>query len=258
MKRGRRVIRKRGAFSLIEILVAMAILAFLVVLLAQIMSYSSSVIGHSRTRLEATSSAEALFSRMARDFAARLVRSDMPLAVTMRNGNDEFRFFSEVHGYEGDRTLSLVGYRVQESTADRQFQAERGAQGASWNQSAFPGFSTNVPTLADDQYEIATEGIFRLEICYLETDGTYTCVRPASDSRIAAIVVAVAVLGETGRKILTPAQIQSLRQALPDTVEGEAPLASWQRAMKASGFASGIPARAVQSIDLYQRTFSLQ
>ncbi len=249
---------RENAFSLIEILVAMAILAFLVVLLAQIMSYSSSVIGHSRTKLDATSRAEALYSRMARDFSARPVRSDMPIEVTIQNGNDALSFFSEVHGYEGDRTVALVGYRIQESAAGRESQAERAAQGASWDESSFPSYSTNLPLLPDNQYEVATEGVFRLEVCYLKTDGILTNVRPASDAKVAAIVVAVAVLGDTGRKILTTAQIKALGQALPDTVEGESPLVGWRRAMDAQGFANGIPRKAVQSIDLYQRTFPIR
>jgi type II secretory pathway pseudopilin PulG len=246
----------RDGFTLLEVLVSTVVLMLLLVLVAQIVGVTGDAIGRTRSKMAAAGEARLFLDRLGADLAVRVTRSDVPVEFINAAGNDTLRFYAEADGYGGDRGVSLVGYRVQESSSDRYFQVERGATGSNWDGN--PLGAGSLPTTNDADYEVLSDGIFRMEICYLKkSDGSLTNVRPALVGDIAALVVGVAVIAKESRAKLSDAQIKELADALPDPADGDAPVIGWRNALEQTGFASGVPREAVKAVECYQRAYPL-
>jgi len=248
----------RGGFTILEILVATAVLALIMLLIVQIISSSGDTIGHTRRKLDAAAQARLFLDRLGMDLAARVAREDAPLEISNPAGDDSLRFYAEAAGYQGDRNISLIGYRINAAGAqDRRHRAERGATGGDWTGAAtLPLGSASPPAAIDADYEVLSDGVFRMEIRYQKkSDGSLTDIRPASTGDIAALVVAVAAIDDQGRRLLSDAQLGQLAGALPDPPAGQDPLSAWKGAMAQPGFAAGLPLRALRSVDVYQRYY---
>ena len=125
-----------SGFTLVEVLVAVAVLALLVALLGQLFINVTAASSISSNHMESDARVRLLFERMAADFSHILKRTDIDCylkapsysewtspAVTAANNlqtgpaNDQMAFFSEVAGYSDvtgieQNSVSLVAYRV--------------------------------------------------------------------------------------------------------------------------------------------------
>jgi prepilin-type N-terminal cleavage/methylation domain-containing protein len=125
---------RRTAFTLIEVLVSMAILVLLVTLVLQIVNGATKTTSSSRQHLEADAEARAVFDRMASDFGRMVNRKDVDFLISNSNGSDALYFFSEAPAVSPTGTtspqqsVSLVGYRI-----NNDYQLERLGQGLTWN-----------------------------------------------------------------------------------------------------------------------------
>ncbi len=244
------------AFTLIEMLVAIAVLALLTVMITQITSLSSKAINDSTKRIDGLTQARLVLDRIGIDLAARPKRSDLGLSFTKAIGNDQFEFYSEVSGYSGGRHFSVVGYRIQELNVYRYFQLERGVPGTDWSGTSTVLFlPQTLPVIADVDYEIISNCILRLEFCYLKIDGTYSNTAKSDLSDVSAVAVAVAVLDINSRKMITSSQVRQLAAALPDSVEGNDPISIWHTSMSQASFGAGVSQQVIQAIRLYQRVY---
>jgi len=248
---------KTNAFTLLEMLVAMAVLALLAVIIAQMISSSSDVISRSRKDLDSAGQARMILDRFGMDMASRIARDDLPDNFSKADGNDSIEFYGEVPSYQEGRKVARIGYRVQEDQAGREYQVERGVSGFDWSGAA--GLEMGAATFQsplDSDYEVLADAVFRMEFCYLrKSDGALTNVRPARKSDIAAVVVAVAILDAKSRNLVTTGELKQLADALPDNVEESDPLTTWQKALLQPSFGGGVSLKAIQSIDVYQRSY---
>ncbi|MEI6562441.1 MAG: prepilin-type N-terminal cleavage/methylation domain-containing protein [Verrucomicrobiota bacterium] len=125
--------RPRGAFSLVELLVAMAVLMLLIALITQLFNSAQAVIGLGNKHMDADAQARALFDRMAIDFGQMVKRPDVACFLKsstegrdqsgqviypkqLQPGNDQLAFYSQVPGFypsSGSQSpVSVVAYRV--------------------------------------------------------------------------------------------------------------------------------------------------
>jgi prepilin-type N-terminal cleavage/methylation domain-containing protein len=255
----------RRAFTLVEMLVAIAVLILLVAMLGQVVELTSRAITLSSRTLEAAGEARVIFDRLGADLAARPKRTDLPMLFTKATGNDSFEFYSQVGGYNATgqvaRQISLVGYRIQETTTPF-FQFERGATGMGWlgsgNSSLLFQPQALAPTsINESDYDVLADSVFRLEFCYLLNTGALSNSANSDYSNVVAIVVAVGALDTPNRLLLSNTQIESLSSQLPDVAEGQDPISGWNAAMKQAAFGAGIPAQAIQNVRIFQRFFSV-
>jgi prepilin-type N-terminal cleavage/methylation domain-containing protein len=249
----------KRAFTLVELLVSLAVLSVLVVLLAQVITLTGQAIAINTTKLDAAKQARLFFDRLATDLALRPRRTDLGMQFLSVAGSDSFQFYSQVDGYSGTRHIAAVGYRI--GTVNGNISGlERGATGTDWLASGNPLIflpKASVPPPPDSDYELLAAGIFRLEICYLLNTGALTTVPKSDFSNVSALVVAIGVLDENSRKILSDAQLSQLAGALKDVTDLHDPISIWNTELTGTGFASGIPPRAVKNLRLYQRIFLL-
>jgi prepilin-type N-terminal cleavage/methylation domain-containing protein len=116
---------RRSAFTLVEVLVSIAVLALLVALIGQLFNNTSAASTISTNHLEADARVRLLFTRMAADFSHIVKRPDVdyflkpelnPASPT--SVNDQMAFYSNVPGYSPagvttpDNVVSLVAYRL--------------------------------------------------------------------------------------------------------------------------------------------------
>ena len=82
-------------FSILELLVAVAVLSILVVMVAQMLGSASTVTSGSRKRMAADEEARIVLDRMAADIARMVKREDVDSLFLSKAGNDEMYFYSE-------------------------------------------------------------------------------------------------------------------------------------------------------------------
>lgn len=115
----------RSGFTLIEILVAVAVLALLIAIIGQIVSTASKVTTISNKHIDANTQARTVFDRMATDFSRMVKRNDVDYIFFKANAtttgpNDTMYFFSEGASYYNTslftsnlkNSVSVVGYRI--------------------------------------------------------------------------------------------------------------------------------------------------
>jgi len=122
-----------SGFTILELLVAMTVLALLVVMVAQLTSSATATITSSRKHMDADTQARAIFDRLAMDIGKMVKRSDVDCIVKGSNVDDPGKLpvmprddamfiFSEAPGYwpsdlssAQKSPVSLVGYRINPS-----------------------------------------------------------------------------------------------------------------------------------------------
>lgn len=127
----------RRAFTILELLVSIAVLALIMVLIAQIFSAALAVTGTRNKRMDADAQARVVFDRMAIDIAQMVKRADVDFFLKSSTadqygnpaqpqpGNDQIAFYSQVPGYftsgAAQSPVSLVAYRVNADSSSPQY-----------------------------------------------------------------------------------------------------------------------------------------
>src|SRR5438105_12280777 len=185
--------RPREAFSLVEILVSIAVLTLLLLIVSQLVSHATALTRTGNKHIDTDTQARVVLDRIAIDIGQMLKRNDVDYYIkqpikynghsnghgfgkklqTGQQGSDQIAFFSQVSGYyppTGSQSpVSLVAYRVNEdSTSASYLKLERLGKGLLWNgvsTSNNPPNSSNytsplvfLPLLINDRWPAATSG----------------------------------------------------------------------------------------------------
>jgi prepilin-type N-terminal cleavage/methylation domain-containing protein len=138
----------RQAFTLVEMLVATAVLSILLMLLMQLINSTTATTAANRLKMSAEDEARFVFDRLAADIMAIPNQRDVDFLFSKNDGNDTLFFFSQVAGHLLKNTAqpspyTLVGYRVSSpktatgsAPAALPFQLERMAIAAAWQASS--------------------------------------------------------------------------------------------------------------------------
>jgi prepilin-type N-terminal cleavage/methylation domain-containing protein len=110
-----------AAFTLVELMVSISVLAILGGLVAQLMGSASRLTSNSKQTSDGDSEARYAFNQIASDLGRRINRKDVDAYLAKPTGNDLLYFFTQTPGYSPTLTdaknrspVSLVGYRVYE------------------------------------------------------------------------------------------------------------------------------------------------
>jgi len=277
------------AFTLIEMLVSISVLALLIGLVAQLINSAGSLTLMSGKHLDADSQARLCFDRMAVDFAQMVRRSDVDCYLktsgSAQSGNDQITFFSEVPGYYptagSPSSRCLVSYRVNSIPGSNDFNSmERLGKGLVWNSDSTTTVpmvflpqtitatwpATVTPSGTDTDYESIGSSIFRFEYYYVLKSGTLSATpwNTAAGSTslngwqdVAGIGVAIAVIDSKTRTLISDSQIGTLVNSMDDFNGNSTPMKQgdleyqWANAISSSG----LNATVASSIRVYGRTF---
>ena len=276
------------AFSLLELLVSVAVLATLVLLFGRMFSSASTITSSGHKRMDAEAQLRPLFDRMAVDFSQMLKRSDVDYYLkspaTTQSGNDQMAFYSTVGGYcpsSGSQSpISVVGYRINSTSGTPSLNKfERMSKGLVWNGvsttdtpivflpltigSTWPA-ATN--SSSDPDYELIAPYVFRFEYYYLLRNGSFSD-RPWDASAghssvggmqdVAAISVCVATIDPKSRVLISDSQLTTLSSRLTDFSASMTPgdlLNQWQATLNSI---TDLPRPAISAVRTYERLFYL-
>jgi type II secretory pathway pseudopilin PulG len=289
-----------AAFTLVELLVSLGVLGLLILVIAQLFNGATMTATGSRKHLDADSVARGVFDRMAADFERMLKRPDVDydFLAGQTGTSDSMYFYAETPGYPGASgtqasTVSLVGYRI-----NSQYQLERLGQRLAWTgagamtylNSAGGGSSGIIandfasvitatdPTSANYFYNVVGDGVFRMEVCFLLSDGSFsnsaylsphTAVDGTGMKDVVAVVVALAVLDPASKRITEDSsgmpQLSTAAQKIlvPITFTGttSSPLmdSSWNSdwVVAINNHSTGLSPAAASQVRIYQRYFYL-
>jgi prepilin-type N-terminal cleavage/methylation domain-containing protein len=274
--------RSDQAFTLVEMLVSVAILTLIVLLVVRLFNDAAILTNSGTKRMEADGQARPFLDRIAIDFAQMLKRSDLDYYVktpgNVQFGNDQIAFYTEVPGYypsAGSQSpVSLVSYRV-----NVQSKAERLGKGLLWNGVSFSStpivflprtIAASWPSATDgttdSDYEIAAANVFRFEYYYWLTNGNlsdtpwditagHTAINGMQD--VATISVAIAAIDPKSRVLLSDMQVTTIAARMEDFTSSMGCgglLTQWQNALNAT---NDMPRPAISGIRIYQRYFQI-
>jgi prepilin-type N-terminal cleavage/methylation domain-containing protein len=258
----RRIIPHRGAFTLLEMMVSIAVLTIVVLIVSQLFSSATTIATIGNKHMDADNQARAVLDRMAEDFAQILKRADVDYFLKQPSNpetgqnkntgkNDQLAFFSQVEGYyptSSQSHLSLVAYRVNSSSGTPGYnKLERLGKGLAWNGAS----ASNTPIVfspltivgtwlnattsngVDSDYELVGPQIFRFEY-YSQlrqgdlTDTPWDNINQSHTSiqglrDVGAIIVVIAVIDPKSRALLSDNQLVTLAAQMHDYVPYDSP-----------------------------------
>lgn len=190
------------AFTLVELLVSVAVLALMIAMVASLVNSASSVIAGSRKQMDSEGAARLVLDRIASDLTSMVKRRDVGSAFIKKTGNDSFFFYGEgpgsSTGVTGASPVSLIGYRINEdplpanpenalpvlerlgrrvawegASDGMTFLARSGSATFAPESTLLGRWGTLVSGTSADFYRVLDKQVFRMEVCYLLKSGTY-------------------------------------------------------------------------------------
>lgn len=244
------------AFTLLELLVAVAVLAVVGLVLLNITESTSKVTSLSHRRMSADAGGREALDRFSLDLEHAVRRKDVPSLIEKKPGNDAVAFVAHAEGFDGDRGVSTVAYTV------RNHMLHRGVEGSSWQsgagtrQIAFGGSS--LAPVPPENFDVLASDIFRFELAFLMKDGSLKTSVPglvaSPENPVQAVVVGVVALDKKARNTLTEDQMDELTSRYADAGDGRDHLQNWDQAQEGAS----LPPAVLNSIRVYQRYFYLR
>ena len=138
-----RTVQAQSGFTLIELMVSIAVLGLLGGMVMQLLGSASRLTTNSRKTGDCDTEARFVLDQISADLSRRVRRPDVDAFVGKEKGDDRLYFFGETPGYSPtltaqDRsTISLVGYRLQQPTTQgNRFALQRYARALPWESTA--------------------------------------------------------------------------------------------------------------------------
>lgn len=275
-------VHRKRAFTIVELVVVMAILSMLCAMLVRLTGHTQSLVGSNMHRMDSDGQAQLSFDRIALDFSGVPEGDDLPWVISnSSDGSPILRFLSNVPAETGSRKLSMIAYRVAKDTStgtplrSDTICLQRVARGIEWNQNVmgtksdgkavtFDDLSSALP-LADTDYDILATGVIRAAIsCQRRDTGAVQASVPLNNAnnpdlaRISGIVITLVVLDAGSLELLTPAQVDSIATLFPAPVDGALPGTVWSELANHPENFAGIPGITAQSLRVYQRFFPVR
>ena len=219
----------KRAFTLVETLVAVAILCLLMVSMIQISAVISGAWRKSQAMADNYAQARLTLWLIEQDVQAMILRSDLASFVDA-GGTTACAFYTEVVGGGGSRPASLVSYSLNATT----HRLQRGDHSLDYSTlGATLGTTGALPDLSKVTQEDLVDGVVLFQLQFLNTDGTLGTVFDSTKSK--SLIVSIAVLDATTAKLVEQNKwLPRLQRALGGGVSpGETWADSWNRAVEA-------------------------
>lgn len=195
---------RRGAFTLIEMLVSVSVLALLVVFVSQLTTTATQSITTASKRTDADRAARLVLDRISTDITRMVKRSDIDYSFIKHPGNDALAFVAETAGFydlapappsysRRRATSALIAYQAAAaSSALSTIDLRRLARGLVWadeteDTAAYstlpflpvkivgtPGMYSNLLKLYDPEnpeFKVISDQVFRFEYSFLLKNG---------------------------------------------------------------------------------------
>lgn len=236
------------AFTLLEILVSVAVLSLMMVFLAKAIGTMGSTWQKGLQRINNFTKARAMLDLLTNDIQAGVFRSDLAAFP-----NSAIAFYTLRPGIGGTRQLSLVQYAI--NTSDDQSTLQRGDLAEKWDSTISFG-STNDFGGASPTARDTASGVVGFELIFVQKDGSLSRAYSTSTNNPSVVVaVTLAVVDDQANQQLSSLhQATQLRGALKSAVSGTRSIrADWESYL-ASGLSwKSYPASLGTGLKIFER-----
>ncbi len=263
-----RIDRGAGGFTLIELIVSMAILGIIVLMALQVIDMSRNAIRISAAKSNNDTIARRVFDQIGRDLSQMVLRDDARIEFNSKAGNDQIAFLVNKRGLSaaadvGDRPVSLISYELVHDAAlgERLLRGSLGYKFADKVGDALKlDASQKFPAIPANNLQSVTNNIIRMEIEYLirgNTGITREITAPATTQNLCGLVISIVTLDDRSLRVIEVARLPDIAGKFTDATSSKNTLETWSKIrddLAASGL-SGVPKASLRSIHCYQRTF---
>jgi hypothetical protein len=257
--------RHHRAFTLVELLGALAVTTLMLAMFSQITGSASAIWSQVKGGVDNFSQARSILDGLQVDLSKAVIRSDLA-AFPGNGGTPQLAFYTERAGLDApstDRQLQLVSYALQPSTASTTMVLQRSVQQIAWTDSSSISFgnSSTLPGLggASMDSEEAAQGVLALALDFVAGDGSLSTSFTFGNCQ--ATTVSLAVIADQTNSHLTAAQRSALEtkfQSVAATASSTASVESlWQGVLNDASFWQGYPKGAAGDVRIFSRTYWL-
>lgn len=259
-----------GGFSLIEMLVGLAVLTILTALLATAFSNFTQVTSSSSNRIEASKQTRTIFDRMAFDIGSAVQQGRVRMAFRKNDAlpggtqskNDVMVLLTDANTSDPLARMAKVGYAVGPyEDQSRQMTVDtvlRHVEPFHWVDD-----TTVIDIVGTTDAQPIAPGILRFELAFVDREGDIIADSPGPGAteaeltefheNLSAVICTLATMDEDSLQKLTPAERSALADRLDDAVDGETPLVQWQDANL-----QDLPRPAQEGLRFHQRHFRIK
>lgn len=271
--------KRRVAFTLVEVLVAMAVLSVMILFLGAVVTSVNLVSNGARQSAEDSGNARAIFDLMSRELAAGVSRPDLNQTnwISAANSGTTLAFYSRSTGSAIDsagtgtsasyRPLSYIEYTWSQSATNSYL--ARGDQAVLWTdlpQSSlplgYPAATRTAPTTTD-----VLDGVVAFQVTFLQQDGTFSAGY-SSTNTIAATVSLALVDSEAYTMLMNSSKLQALSTLLNQASAGctgtevsggsaTSPKMDWESAVNSTPGINTYPSQVKTGLRFFERTVDL-
>lgn len=223
--------RTPSAFSLIELMVAVAVLSMLMALLGQMFGIMSGSYRSGQRRVNNFTKARAMLDLFSRDLQAGVFRTDLAAFPGSR-----MAFYTERAGIGTQgatlRNVSLVEYSLDTSSTNSTLQ--RGDMAIAWTSPASDisfANTTSLPSASTLSVRDTAPGVVGFQIVFILQDGTFTTSYISSTTNpVRTVGITLAVIDDQTMQRLTSTQLAALRTGLTNSItSGSTVKADWEK-----------------------------
>ena len=252
-------------FTLLELLVATALLAVVLTLVVQVVQYSSRAARHGQETAEAFSSARAVLDTVGRDLENAVIRDDLAAfpdtGVSSKDGLSSFAFYARLPGVTSNsniRRVSLVRY-THDTNLTTLMRSDMSIGWDETNRITF-GNASNLPMLSSVQARKLCDGVLGFDVVYIHKDGTFSKNPSTVASPVRAIRVTVALVDPEASMLLTRAKLSGDLVNLfatnrPNDATSNTKV-SWSAALNTKNW-DGFPEAVRRRLKVYERFITL-
>jgi prepilin-type N-terminal cleavage/methylation domain-containing protein len=259
---------RRAGFTLIELVVSMAVLTIMLTMVLQITNSARNAVKLTESKSNNDAIARRAFDRISRDLAQIVIRDDARFEFKSNPGNDQISFLTHTKGFTasgsaGDRDVSLVSYSIlyDPTLGEKLLRGSSGNLFADTPAAALKlDASLPFPAVSPDNLQLLSNNVIRFEVEYVIQGGsgiTQEITAPATSQNLRGLVITLVTLDDWGRRAIKPDRLESLAANFTDAATAKQTLKTWslKRDELAKSGIAGLPKDALQSIRCYQRTF---
>ncbi len=236
----------RRGFTLVELIVAMAIFTVILLLTAQVSNSALTITRSTEARLAAQREASVAAQQLRTDFAQRIQRLDTPVRFEKKAGSDSLVLLTQRLGYSDgftpDRAVSIIEYRIEtgatQQAANGLLRASRGI--GFGDLTARPALDKGTLALATlpvegpeeldaRHFQMLAPGVIRLELSFLINDQAMPIRMQAPDDQelIDGVIATLCILEPDHRGGLRDGQLTRIAEQFDDAADGKLPVEDW-------------------------------
>jgi prepilin-type N-terminal cleavage/methylation domain-containing protein len=267
--------RRLRAFTLIEILAAVSVLAIIMIMAAQLLNISSSTWKRGSARTDNFTQARATLGLIERDIQSMVLRRDLGAFVDA-SGNPACAFYTRFPAPDGTRKLSLVQYKFNYVPPGQpellRFDSPFNYSNTDPNQPALTLSTTDkLPDLdsATNPNIVSqniSEGIIAFQIQFLDGNGdlqdrfSFDFDNTTVSGNTQAAVISIALLDRDAALLAQklnqlPPLIQSLAGALESPQQSYAQL--WNKKISTTGFGTSLAIPVRNGLHIYEKRINI-